>query len=222
VLQGKGDLDGAIAEYREAIRIDPRSVYALANLPRVQRMRELLLSLPNVLAGKEKPTSPAEGCEFASLCGLPFQKRYAEAARLSAEAFAADPKLAEDLTAGHRYDAACCAAQAGCGKGTDADKRDARERARLRGQALEWLRADLVLRRRQADSAEAAPRQEAAAKLAWWLQDSDLAGVRPGLIRAGMSVEERAAWDAFWADVKTTLADAHKPAPPTVTKPGMK
>jgi tetratricopeptide (TPR) repeat protein len=221
-LSDKGDLEGAIAEYQQAIRLDPKYAGAQTNLKKAQQMRELLPRLSNVLAGKDKPKSPAEACELAELCAQPFQQRPAEAARLFVEAFAADPKLADDLKAVHRYHAACYAALAGCGKGQGADKRDDKERARLRGQALEWLRADLLLRRRQAGSAEVAQRREAAATVAHWLADVWLAGVRPGPGQVAMPAEERAAWETLWADVKATLTEARKPAPPAEPGPGKK
>ena len=44
------------------------------------------------------------------------------AARFYEEAFAAQPKLADDLGAAHRYNAACAAALAGCGQSKDAGK----------------------------------------------------------------------------------------------------
>ena len=52
-----------------------------------------------------------------------------------------EPKLADNLAAVHRYNAACAAALAACGQGNDADNLDGKECARLRGQALDWLRA---------------------------------------------------------------------------------
>jgi hypothetical protein len=70
-----------------------------------------------------------------------LKKRHAAAARFYAAAFGDDPKLADEPRAGHRYNAACYAALAAASRGTDAPKPDAKERARLRGQALGWLRA---------------------------------------------------------------------------------
>jgi tetratricopeptide (TPR) repeat protein len=212
-LSCKGDPDGAIAAYQEALRLDPKQLVALVYLPRAQRMRELLPRLPDVLTGKDKPKSPAEDCAFADLCGQPFQKRYAAAVRLYEGAFAADRKLSDDLTAAHRYDAACDAARVACGEGIDAPA-DAATRAALRQKALGWLRADLDLRRKQADSAGAADRGTAAAQLAHWLRDADLAGVRDPKPLAMLPAAEREAWEKFWADVKVTLADAQNPTPP--------
>ena len=81
-LQQEGDLDGAVAEYKEALRIDPKQSNALSNLPKAERMRQVSSRLPDVLAGKAEPETPTEACAFAELCGQPFQKRYAAAARL--------------------------------------------------------------------------------------------------------------------------------------------
>jgi tetratricopeptide (TPR) repeat protein len=217
-LQLKGDLDGAVAAYKEAIRLDPKQRYAARNLSDVERMRALLPRLSGVLAGTERPATPAEALGFADLCEQPFQRRYAAAARLYAAAFAADPALAADLAAAHRYSAASNATRAARGDGADAPA-DAAARAPLRAQALGWLRADLALRRRQAASASASERKSAAAPLGWWLVDSDLAGVRPGLARIGVPAAERAEWDRFWVDVRATIAEARKPPPPPEVAP---
>ncbi|MFO0846023.1 MAG: tetratricopeptide repeat protein [Gemmataceae bacterium] len=212
VLQLKGDLDGAVAAYKEALRLDPKYAPALSNLPKAERMRELLSRLPDVLAGKTAPKDPVEACAFASLWAQPFQKRYAAAVRLYEKAFADNPKLADDLVVGHRYDAACCAALAETGRAVDAADLKPTERSALRGKALDWLRADLALRRKQATSADPAERKLVAGALAHWLQDTDLTGTRPVANRQGWSSEEVAAWDKLWADVRATLAEARQPS----------
>src|SRR5262249_20128879 len=88
------------------------------------------------------------------------------------------PKLADDLRSGDRYDAACAAALAGCGQGKDADQTDEKERPRLREQALTWLRADLAawaaLLKNNPEKAAAGVRD----RRQHWQQDADWAGVR--------------------------------------------
>src|SRR5262249_52830376 len=111
-----------------------------------ERLVELDSRLPAILSGKERLTSPAEQARCAWLCQQPSRRLYGASARLYQQALAAQPSLAGDLRAGHRYDAACAAVLAGCGQGNDAGKLDAAERDRWRRQALDWLRADLALR----------------------------------------------------------------------------
>ena len=118
---------------------------------------------------------------------------------------AADPKLADDLRAGHRYAAAAYAALAAAGQGTDAPKPDAKGRARLRGQALGWLRADLALWQKQADSGKPEGRAAAQRTLRHWQQDADLVAVRDQQALAILPAEERAEWDKLWAEVADLL-----------------
>jgi tetratricopeptide (TPR) repeat protein len=210
--QQQGDLDGAVAAFKEALRIDPKYARARHNLSRAERMRELLPRLADVLAGRAKPKTPAEACQFAYLCGQPFQKQYTAAVRLYEKAFAADVTLAGDRATGHRYNAACSAVAAAGLRG-EAPHPAADERSALRRKALDWLRADLDLRQKQAASADQAERRTSATTLLRWLQDPDLAGPLPGVGREGWAKEEMADWDSFWADVKATLAEATRTLP---------
>jgi hypothetical protein len=89
------------------------------------------------------------------------------------------------------------------------------ERTALRQKALAWLRADLVLRNKQAASSNAAGRKTATAAITQWLKDADLAQTRPDSPRIDMASTERADWDTLWADVRATLAEAQKLLPPT-------
>jgi serine/threonine-protein kinase len=129
---------------------------------------------------------------------------------LYGEAFTADSKLADDLKAGHRYNAACCAALAGCGQGKDAGTLDDREKARLRRQALDWLRADLAAGAKQAQSHQPADRVMVRQTLQHWKEDPDLAGVR-GDALAKLSEAESQPWKKLWADVDALLADVSAP-----------
>jgi hypothetical protein len=105
---------------------------------------------------------------------------------------------------GHRYNADCAAAQAGCGRGEDAVLPSEAERARLRPQALTWLRADLAawgqVLEMQPGPAGAAVHQN----LRHWQQDADLAGVR-GDALAKLREAERRPWRRLWADVEHIL-----------------
>jgi hypothetical protein len=62
---------------------------------------------------------------------------------------AAKPALADDLDHRYRFLAARSAALAAAGKGRDPGSHSAQDKARLRGQALAWLRADLQLLTKQ-------------------------------------------------------------------------
>jgi hypothetical protein len=128
-------------------------------------------------------------------------------------AFTTDAKLADDLSAGHRYDAACCAARAARGDGVDAPAEPA-EREALRGKALAWLGADLALVKRQAALANPPARQFAASRLAHWLADTDLSGVREPKALESLPAEEQQQWRKLWAEVRAALAEARKPPPP--------
>jgi tetratricopeptide (TPR) repeat protein/serine/threonine protein kinase len=181
-----------------------RSV-ATRQLQRCERMLALEARLPAVLAEKDRPTG-AEWLEFAGLCQV--TKRYAAAARLYADAFAAGPKFADDLRAGYRYNTACCAALAAGGQGTDAAKLDDKERTRLRRQVLDCLRADLALWGKQLEGATPPVRAIVQKTLLHWQQDPDLAGVRDASALAKLPEAERVEWQKLWADVAALLKKA--------------
>src|SRR5262249_11044083 len=146
--------------------------------------------LPAFLKGDLKPRDAAELDLLLCLCWA--KKQYAGAARLYADAFAADPKLAEDLRAEHRCDAARHAARAGAGLGDGAGLEE-KERARWRRQAVKWLQDDLAARVRQLKSAEYDERMEAAERLRWWRQDPALASLRDEKMLQQLPTAEREA-----------------------------
>src|SRR5262249_57030261 len=99
-------------------------------------------SLPAFLKGEYQPRDNDERLALLGVCQSNGLRR--TAAGLYADALAADPKLAADPSAGHRYRAACFAVVAAFAPGNDAEKLEDRERARLRRQALDRRRADLA------------------------------------------------------------------------------
>jgi hypothetical protein len=132
--------------------------------------------------------------------------RTVEAAKVYAAAFAAEPRQAENLNQYHRYNAACFAARAGAGSGSDAAGLDETQKAKLRQQALEWLKAVLQARQQWAGSAQG--RARLGKDLSGWLSDADLASVREKAELARLAAEERSAWEKLWAEVAALLRKA--------------
>jgi len=211
LLREKGDLDGAIDYFRKAIRLDPKYGKAYANLAETEPMAAVQGMLPALLKGDYQPQANDERLALAYLCK--YKRRYRASAGLYADAFAADPRTAADLKAAHRYYAGCSAALAAAGQGEDAARLDDKEKARLRQQSLDWLRADLVLRTRQLESDRPADRAEVQVKLRHWQKDRALADIRDKDALAKLPAEERAEWEKLWADVAALLKKAETPAP---------
>ncbi len=205
-LRQQGRLEESLAHFKRGHELGARQPgwrYPSAQWVRdAERLVALDRKLPAVLSGQARPADAAEQLGLAGVCLL--KKQHAAAARFFADAFAAEPPLAEALSAGHRYNAACSAALASAGQGTDAPK-EANERARLRGQALGWLRADLALWQKQADSGKPEGRLTAQRTLRHWQRDADLAGVRDKEALAALPTGERAEWEKFWAEVADLL-----------------
>jgi tetratricopeptide (TPR) repeat protein len=171
-----------------------------------ERGLELEPKLPRILAGEIQPASAAERLEFVQLCQL--QKLHAGAAQLYAKAFAANPKMADDQKAPHRYNAACFATLAAAGQGKDAQKLDAKERVRWRQQALDWLRADLTAYGELLEGGKPEDRTLVQQRLQHWRQDRDLTGIRDKEAVDKLPAQEREACQKLWADVEALLQKA--------------
>jgi tetratricopeptide (TPR) repeat protein len=228
-LLRKGDLNAAMRENREAIGLQKDYPEAHCNLGHVlaqefrighelgsrnpqtwkypsaqwlrdaERMAGLDVRLPKIVKGADRPGDAGERVALAQLCQHPYRQLNSAAARFYAEAFAVDPKLAEDLRVSHRYNAACVAALAGCGKGKDAGELDAKERKRLRRQAVAWLRADLAAWKQPAKNSDKT-RPMVQQTMQHWQQDEDFAGVR-GDALAKLPETERQEWQKLWQEV---------------------
>jgi serine/threonine-protein kinase len=207
-LRGQGQFQEAIQEFRSALELDANNTTARNNLRNTERRVELERKLPAILEGKEKPADDSERLELAQLCQEPFKELYAASVRLYTEAlanFSSGPTLAQQW---HRYNAACAAALGGCGRGKDTGQLEDKERARLRQQALDWLKADLAVWAQQAESDQPQARTTVRQRLRHWQTDTDLAGVRDQEALAKLPAEERTAWQQLWAEVTKVLKKA--------------
>jgi tetratricopeptide (TPR) repeat protein len=156
-----------------------------------ESLAALDLRLAPVLSGGAAP--PAELLDLAQQCQRRM-RRYADATLLYARAFAAEPSRARELGS-HRYNAACSAALAGCGREVASA-----DRARLRAMALDWLQAELA----------AYGENAAVEQLKHWLVDPDLSGVRDAPELAQLPDDERERWTRLWNDVRDRVATAAK------------
>jgi eukaryotic-like serine/threonine-protein kinase len=208
-LRDQGQFVAAVEELRKGHALgsqQPNWRYPSARWVKdAERLVELDATLSAVLEGKAKPANDGERLALARLCQQPFKKLYAASARFFAEAFANDARLADDMRTQDRYNAACAAALAGGGQGTDADKLKEQERARLRKQAVAWLRADLDYWSKQAESTNATARSAAQQALQHWQSDADLAGIRDRDAVAKLPADERETCRQLWADVADVL-----------------
>jgi serine/threonine-protein kinase len=235
-LKEQVDYPAAIAAYRQALALKPDYALAQYNLAQallfdgqfaesliaLQRCREQgfqvdeeLLSLahrwveldktlPDVLNGKQQLTSAEKKIDYAQLC---YTKRlFAASARLFEEAFAVDPALVNNYRAGHRYSAACAAAQAGASRAEDSRHVSSAQRSYWRRQALDWLRAELPLRTKLLAGGNQKDRLEVEKDLRQrWLHNPELAGVRDSTALAKLPAEEREGWQKLWSEVATAL-----------------
>jgi serine/threonine protein kinase/Flp pilus assembly protein TadD len=214
-LRGQGEFAQALAALtrgHELGRRRPNWPYPSAQWVReCRRLVELDDRLPALLRGGARPACAGERNELARLCF--YKKLYVASARLRAEAFTADPELAEDVEAGHRYEAACAAALAASGRGADAGRLSEQERTHWREQALAWLRADLAAKDRLLHSGKPEDRRMVRQQLRQWQYDQDLTGLRESAALGGLSADEQKACKELWAEFRTVLTRAHAAEP---------
>src|SRR5262245_37847490 len=164
------------------------------------------LILPNLagfLDGAYRPQDPDERRALLGVCQV--SDRSHAVARAFADAFAADPGLAESVRDGRRYTAARAAARAGSGRGTDAAGLGEAERARWRGQARTWLRTDLATWAKVLDGDPAGAAQGVKEQLTRWQADPDLASLRGSAALGKLPADEQKECLALWAEVENVL-----------------
>jgi regulation of enolase protein 1 (concanavalin A-like superfamily) len=227
LLRENDDLDGAIAEYRAAIGLDPKligahkkSALALADKDDCDGasavFRQILALDPKdadvandlggqgQLAERNRRDFMVRLLTASTMPVLKVTETYGRpyfAARLFAAAFDGDPKLADDLDAQHRYNAACYAVLAAGGQDKDAKKLDDKERTHWRQQALNWLHAELAAYGKQLQNGHPETRLSLRQRLEHWHQDAALDGIRNPAALAKLPAPERQACQQLWDDL---------------------
>jgi WD40 repeat protein/tetratricopeptide (TPR) repeat protein len=153
------------------------------------------------LAGQGAPADASSQLLMASVAQRPAQQLYLNAARLYRDAFARQPRLAD----AHRYNAACAAALAGCGKGKDAGRLVPSARSLWREQARTWLQAELTVLRKHLQGEFLDPAALAHQALEHWQRSLLLSGVRDPDQLANLPPTDRQAWCRLWREVSRTL-----------------
>jgi tetratricopeptide (TPR) repeat protein/serine/threonine protein kinase len=206
-LLRKGEIAAAVAALKRGHQLggqQPHWPYPSAQwLKEAEHLLQLDHKLPALLKGLIQPASAAECIDYGYLCQC--KQFYVASARLFAAAFSADPKPVL------RRQAACAAALAAAGQGRDAGQLTAQERARLRRQALAWLRGDLALWTHALASGQAQVRVAVLEQLGHWQRDADLAGIRDAAWIVNLPDSELRACRQLWADVAALLKRAGSP-----------
>jgi hypothetical protein len=83
-------------------------------------------------------------------------------------------------------------------------------KAKLRRQALDWLKAELAVWTKQLESGPPEARPHVVMTLSHWRKDTDLAGLRDEAALAKLPAEERQAFTRLWADVAALLKKAQE------------
>jgi hypothetical protein len=166
--------------FRKVVEMSPDGPLYNAGLnsaeQRAARWGKLIPRIADIADGRAEPESPADALALTEVRRLPFQRRSVVAVQLAARAFAADPTLADNLSAAHRYQSATAAVRAADGKDVDLPKVEVEEWGYFTGIALRWLRADLALLKAQAKDSKKS--SEVRKALTTWKTDPALFAVR--------------------------------------------
>lgn len=222
--QARKSLAAAVLAFDWGAAVADRRDVWICHILRREAEAMILPNLQSFLQAKYQPCDCDERAAFVGTCQ--FQGLHGTATRLYAEAFAAEPRLTEDLIAQCvqratrrsdppsnlddlssecRYPIIRSAAMAGCGLGKDSAMLSETERMHCRKQARDWLRADLTVWVRMLDSDSQGSRNLAKKILMSWQNNTDLAGIREPSALNNFSLDERKDWQALWAEVANAL-----------------
>jgi serine/threonine-protein kinase len=180
-------------------------------------------ALDQRLAAVIRGETPKDNREQLQLAYRAYEKKlFGDSTRLYRGALDADPKLAGDRRAQHRYNAACAAALAAASMTGPPDRKETSgrtekpltdvDRAKFRNQARAWLEAELKAWSILLESAKGQKQRQAiAGTLEHWRDDTDLTSVRDKHALDSLPEGERTLWKTLWDDVERLLNKARTP-----------
>ena len=194
-LRRAGSLDDAAAASRRALELvgqnHPLTGVITGEISTTARHAAIIHRLANVLNGVDRPRDDAERTVFAQICY--DRKLFGASARLWTEVFHSQPKLADDMNAQYRYNAACSAALAGSKKGKDEPPLLDVAQSNWRKKALDWLKSDIGAWSKLSEGSSPQKRQAIAQTLQQWKADPDLAGLREAIALSKLPEDEQKA-----------------------------
>jgi tetratricopeptide (TPR) repeat protein len=203
---GKGRRDEAIDHYQQALSIDPKSAEGHINLGCALRDKGRLDEAISHFEESIRLDSPYAGpAHYHFGLALRMKGQLDQAIDHFQQAVQLDPNpgMARHDLFNCLYAAARRAVRASAGQGSQEPRPGEQERAHLRRQALDWLRAGLELRTKLHKDGKA---------VGWgwffydWQTDSVLASVRDAAALTKLPEAEREQWQRFWGDVAALLA----------------
>jgi tetratricopeptide (TPR) repeat protein/tRNA A-37 threonylcarbamoyl transferase component Bud32 len=186
---------------------------SLQNLARNQLQRcDFLLGLEqktaSILDGRAQAKDAAEELILADFCQR-YKKQYSRALHFYKKVLSARPTGASGMGSKIRYNAACCAVLAAAGQGARSPNLTGEERGKLRRESIQWLKADLMLCRKQVHSGDPlAILQVAEVMLPSWQNDGDLKTIRETEELVQLPPSEQEECLQLWSDVDSVQREA--------------
>ena len=202
-LRHQGHLTESLASYRRGHELGSKQSGWRHNsaewLRQAERLAFLETVMPKLRAGAYQPRDNGERLELTEVCRLKRLDRVA--VDLYIAAFDDAPELADDMKAGHRYQAACAAVRAAAKPGTDLASLDDTERSCLRSQGREWLRADLTIWHERFKNGTPEDRKLVSATVLIWQREAGLMSVHDPQTLKNLPADEQALWRSLWQEV---------------------